>query len=101
MYLPGTWRRSLRFGTVHRVSTKITPNFRKIITHALHCGVRIPTSDIPDYETNLRERTEYPTELRLARNRVERRDDEHQPHLHLPFCCHSLSPFIPVPVGNQ
>src|SRR5258708_37152238 len=26
--------------TVHRVSTKITPNFRKIITHALHCGVK-------------------------------------------------------------
>src|SRR6266436_2105612 len=55
---------------------------------------RLEDEIFPTTKKNLRERTEYPTELRLARNRVERRHDEHQPHLHLPFCCHSLSPFI-------
>src|SRR5258706_2366342 len=50
----------------------------------------------PTTKANLRERTEYPTELRLARNRLERRHDEHQPHLHLlPFVaihCRRSSP---------
>jgi hypothetical protein len=53
-------------GTVHRVSTKITFNFRKCITPALHCGRRfslrtsnIPNNDIPDNDkANIRERTQ-------------------------------------------
>src|SRR5882762_7352728 len=60
---PVTRGRPRRFGTVHRVSTKITPSFHKDATHALHCcanfQIRRRTSNSPDSEkTNLRELTQ-------------------------------------------
>jgi hypothetical protein len=51
-------------GTVHNVSTKITPNFRKDIIRALHCGFRTFVANFnysrrhpANEKTNIRERS--------------------------------------------
>jgi hypothetical protein len=70
---------------VHRVSTKISPNFRNITTPALHCGVNTRRSDIPDSEKRIfgSERNTRQNQSLLATGLNAGTED--QPHLHLPF----------------